>query len=124
MPLNSNAEVQVDDVIVLHGQFGAFLSLIAAFPSRIQPLSEALGDLYKEFDSLKRQLGDLTAKFEGVETFTDEIREGKVHIPPQRVQRQPPLPPRESSALRTAEGLRQWRRNRVLVQKIKRLPHA
>ncbi|KAJ8367263.1 hypothetical protein AAFF_G00323800 [Aldrovandia affinis] len=92
---------------------------------RIQPLSEALGDLYTEFGSLKKRLGDLTARFEGVETFADEIREGTIRIPPRRVERRPPLPPRGvSSSLRTAEGLAQWRRNRALVQNIKRLPRA
>ncbi|KAK7919188.1 hypothetical protein WMY93_010472 [Mugilogobius chulae] len=34
---------------------------------RIQPLSDALGDLYKEFNALKDRLVDLTTKFHSVE---------------------------------------------------------
>ncbi|XP_062388657.1 uncharacterized protein si:ch211-76l23.4 isoform X2 [Sardina pilchardus] len=40
--------------------------------ARIQPLSEALDDLYKEFNALKAHLGDLTEKFGPIETFIDE----------------------------------------------------
>ncbi|KAI1884407.1 hypothetical protein AGOR_G00226090 [Albula goreensis] len=89
---------------------------------RIQPLSDALGDLYKEFDALKGRLGELTSKFEGVETFADEIRAGKIHRPPLRVVRPPLPPPREERRpiMPAAAGLRQWRRNRVLIRKIKR----
>ncbi|XP_064843315.1 uncharacterized protein si:ch211-76l23.4 [Oncorhynchus masou masou] len=42
--------------------------------ARIQPLSEALNDLYKEFNSLKAHLGDLTEKFVAIETFIDEVK--------------------------------------------------
>ncbi|KAM4597957.1 uncharacterized protein ACJ7VT_021511 [Polymixia lowei] len=42
--------------------------------SRIQPLSEALDDLYKEFNALKAHLGDLTEKFSAIETFIDEVK--------------------------------------------------
>lgn len=42
--------------------------------SRIQPLSEALDDLYKEFNALKAHLGDLTEKFGPIETFIDELK--------------------------------------------------
>uniref|UniRef100_A0A3B1JAV4 Si:ch211-76l23.4 n=1 Tax=Astyanax mexicanus TaxID=7994 RepID=A0A3B1JAV4_ASTMX len=42
--------------------------------SRIQPLSEALNDLYKEFNALKAHLGDLTEKFGPIETFIDELK--------------------------------------------------
>lgn len=42
--------------------------------SRIQPLSEALDDLYKEFNALKAHLGDLTEKFAAIETFIDEVK--------------------------------------------------
>ncbi|KAG7460219.1 hypothetical protein MATL_G00219090 [Megalops atlanticus] len=85
---------------------------------RIQPLSDALGELYKEFDALKGRLGELTARFEGVEMFTDEIRAGKVHGPPREER---PAPPRqESPALPPAGGLKQWRRNRIMVRRINR----
>ncbi|XP_056609521.1 uncharacterized protein si:ch211-76l23.4 [Triplophysa dalaica] len=42
--------------------------------SRIQPLAEALDDLYKEFNALKAHLGDLTEKFAPLETFVDELK--------------------------------------------------
>ncbi|XP_036004512.1 uncharacterized protein si:ch211-76l23.4 [Fundulus heteroclitus] len=42
--------------------------------SRIQPLSEALDDLYKEFNALKERLGDLTEKFTAIEAFIDEVK--------------------------------------------------
>ncbi|XP_037647084.1 uncharacterized protein si:ch211-76l23.4 [Sebastes umbrosus] len=42
--------------------------------ARIQPLSEALDDLYKEFNALKAHLGDLTEKFSAIETFIDEVK--------------------------------------------------
>uniref|UniRef100_A0A8C4T9Z2 Si:dkey-282h22.5 n=1 Tax=Erpetoichthys calabaricus TaxID=27687 RepID=A0A8C4T9Z2_ERPCA len=41
---------------------------------RITSLSEALGDLYKEFNALKERLGDLTTKFDGIEGFVDEMK--------------------------------------------------
>uniref|UniRef100_A0A672FT93 Si:ch211-76l23.4 n=1 Tax=Salarias fasciatus TaxID=181472 RepID=A0A672FT93_SALFA len=44
--------------------------------ARIQPLSEALDDLYKEFNALKAHLGDLTEKFTAIETFIDEVKAG------------------------------------------------
>lgn len=44
--------------------------------ARIQPLSEALDDLYKEFNALKAHLGDLTEKFAAIETFIDEMKAG------------------------------------------------
>ncbi|XP_051569883.1 uncharacterized protein si:ch211-76l23.4 [Myxocyprinus asiaticus] len=42
--------------------------------SRIQPLSEALDDLYKEFNALKAHLGELTEKFVPLETYIDELK--------------------------------------------------
>ncbi|XP_061080909.1 uncharacterized protein si:ch211-76l23.4 [Conger conger] len=44
---------------------------------RIQPLSEALDDLYKEFNALKAHLGDLGEKVVAVETFVDEMKTEK-----------------------------------------------
>ncbi|KAJ8251027.1 hypothetical protein GJAV_G00216310 [Gymnothorax javanicus] len=41
---------------------------------RIQPLSEALDDLYKEFNALKAHLGDLSEKVVAIETFMDELK--------------------------------------------------
>ncbi|KAM9391969.1 uncharacterized protein KZ484_003487 isoform 1-T2 [Pholidichthys leucotaenia] len=47
--------------------------------ARIQPLSEALDDLYKEFNALKSHLGDLTEKFTAVETFIDEVKASRAN---------------------------------------------
>ncbi|KAK9534532.1 hypothetical protein VZT92_006972 [Zoarces viviparus] len=47
--------------------------------ARIQPLSEALDDLYKEFNALKAHLGDLTEKFTAVETFIDEVKADRIN---------------------------------------------
>ncbi|XP_069021464.1 uncharacterized protein [Embiotoca jacksoni] len=47
--------------------------------ARIQPLSEALDDLYKEFNALKAHLGDLTEKFSNIETFIDEVKAGRAN---------------------------------------------
>uniref|UniRef100_H3B458 Si:ch211-76l23.4 n=2 Tax=Latimeria chalumnae TaxID=7897 RepID=H3B458_LATCH len=46
--------------------------------ARIQPLSEALDDLYKEFNALKERLGELSNKFANIEIFIDEVRAGNV----------------------------------------------
>ncbi|KAM4662023.1 uncharacterized protein O3C94_010672 [Discoglossus pictus] len=51
---------------------------------RIKSLSEALDDLYKEFNALKERLGDLTTKFEGVEAFVDEMNTGRQMAPPRQ----------------------------------------
>uniref|UniRef100_V9L096 Si:ch73-127m5.3 n=1 Tax=Callorhinchus milii TaxID=7868 RepID=V9L096_CALMI len=41
---------------------------------RIHTLSEALDDLYKEFNALKERMIELTNKFETVELFVDEMK--------------------------------------------------
>ncbi|XP_070779640.1 uncharacterized protein [Enoplosus armatus] len=50
--------------------------------ARIQPLSEALDDLYKEFNALKAHLGDLTEKFSAIETFIDEVKANNANAGP------------------------------------------
>ncbi|CAJ1075593.1 uncharacterized protein si:ch211-76l23.4 [Xyrichtys novacula] len=50
--------------------------------ARIQPLSEALDDLYKEFNALKAHLGDLTEKFAAIETFIDEVKANNANTSP------------------------------------------
>lgn len=57
---------------------------------RIQPLSEAMGDLYKQFNSLKDELGRLTSKFDRVEVFVDDLQAGK--LPPPSVWTAPHRP--------------------------------
>ncbi|XP_059834659.1 uncharacterized protein si:ch211-76l23.4 [Hypanus sabinus] len=49
--------------------------------SRISPLSEALDDLFKEFNSLKEHLGHLTEKFSAVEESVDQIKVKLAEIP-------------------------------------------
>lgn len=71
---------------------------------RIQPLSDAVGDLYKQFDTLKENLAKLTNKFDKIESFVDEIQAGKFPRPklwmPQRhpVRRIPHQMPAKSPA--------------------------
>ncbi|OCT62605.1 uncharacterized protein LOC108700980 isoform X2 [Xenopus laevis] len=52
---------------------------------RIKSLSEALDELYKEFNALKEHLGELSTKFEGVEVFVDEMNAGRQMAPPKSV---------------------------------------
>lgn len=55
--------------------------------SRIQPLSDALGDLYRQFNTLKDELGRLSTKFDSVEAFVDDLKEGRFTLPQRPVQR-------------------------------------
>ncbi|KAI7803767.1 hypothetical protein IRJ41_011378 [Triplophysa rosa] len=48
---------------------------------RIQGLSDAVGDLYKQFDDLKDNLGKLTNKFDRVEGFVDDLQAGRFPKP-------------------------------------------
>uniref|UniRef100_A0A665TYH8 Si:dkey-282h22.5 n=1 Tax=Echeneis naucrates TaxID=173247 RepID=A0A665TYH8_ECHNA len=58
--------------------------------NRIQPLSDALSDLYTQFNALKEELGTLTAKFDGVESFVDDLKDGRFTLPRRPLQRIPP----------------------------------
>lgn len=58
--------------------------------SRIQPLSNALGDLYTQFNSLKDELGRLSANFDRLEGFVDELKDGRFKPPRRPVQNIPP----------------------------------
>ncbi|KAM6957718.1 uncharacterized protein FYW47_011815 isoform 2-T2 [Aplochiton taeniatus] len=97
--------------------------------TRIQPLSNAMGDLYKQFNSLKDELATLTGKFDRVESFVDDLQAGKLPLPPVWISPQRPVrrvphgvalraPPRaqlRASLRGTAEGpsSTQMRRRRV-----------
>lgn len=89
---------------------------------RIQPLSDALGDLYKEFNALKERLVELTAKFDGVEAFVDDVRSGRNPQPPRGEHR--PLgglrPGEAELPITDAGGRPQGRRTRVVVRRIKK----
>lgn len=63
---------------------------------RIQPLSDAVGDLYKQFNTLKENLAKLTNKFDKVESFVDEIQAGK--FPKPKLWTSPRLPVRRIPA--------------------------
>lgn len=58
--------------------------------TRIQPLSDALRDLYKKFNGLKDELGKLTTKFDSVEAFVDDLKDGRFTLPQRSRQRIPP----------------------------------
>ncbi|KAM4691648.1 uncharacterized protein WCC33_016437 [Rhinophrynus dorsalis] len=69
---------------------------------RIKSLSEALDDLYKEFNALKERLGALTTKFDGVEAFVDEMNAGR-HLA--RSKASPTVAPALVPALRFNPGI-------------------
>ncbi|KAM6904489.1 uncharacterized protein FYW49_014574 [Xenentodon cancila] len=58
--------------------------------NRIQPLSDALGDLYRQFNLLKDDLGRLTVQFDKVEGFVDDLKDGRFKVPQRPVQRTTP----------------------------------
>lgn len=91
---------------------------------RIQPLSDALGDLYKEFNALKDRLADLTSKFDAVEGFVDDIRRGRKPSPPVSGQ----TSVGEALTPVADPGFRRGRRTRVVVRRVQRpaggrIPH-
>uniref|UniRef100_A0A3Q4N884 Uncharacterized protein n=1 Tax=Neolamprologus brichardi TaxID=32507 RepID=A0A3Q4N884_NEOBR len=58
--------------------------------NRIQPLSDALGDLYRQFNTLKDELGKFTTKLDRMEAFVDELRDGRYALPQRPVHRLQP----------------------------------
>lgn len=55
--------------------------------SRIRPLSDAVRDLYRQFNTLKDDLAKLTSKFDGMEAFVDDLKHGRVSVRQRPVQR-------------------------------------
>ncbi|KAL3051906.1 hypothetical protein OYC64_002016 [Pagothenia borchgrevinki] len=86
---------------------------------RIQPLSDALGDLYGEFNALKERLSELTVKFEEVEGFVDDVRSGRKPSQPRGEARPQGWQPGEGRAAGFNAGV-QGRRRRVVVRRIKK----
>ncbi|KAM8824418.1 uncharacterized protein ACB058_020666 [Synchiropus picturatus] len=50
--------------------------------NRIRPLSDALGELYSHFNSLKTELVQLSAKVDSMEGFMDDLKLGRRAAPP------------------------------------------
>uniref|UniRef100_A0AAY5K1H2 Uncharacterized protein n=1 Tax=Esox lucius TaxID=8010 RepID=A0AAY5K1H2_ESOLU len=90
---------------------------------RIPLLSDALGDLYKEFNALKERLGELTSKFDGVEVFVDDVRAGRSPFPP-RAESRPMTAENKSTSLTgqgegSSAGRPSGRRSRVVVRRVR-----
>ncbi|XP_035468086.1 uncharacterized protein LOC118287216 isoform X2 [Scophthalmus maximus] len=79
---------------------------------RIQHLSDALGDLYREFNALKERLAELTAKFDGVEAFVDQVRSGRKPAAPRGETRE------EGEAAAAGGRPQGRRRSRVVVRRV------
>ncbi|XP_034564576.1 uncharacterized protein LOC117830535 [Notolabrus celidotus] len=87
---------------------------------RIQPLSDALGDLYSEFNTLKERLSELTSNFDRVESFVDDVRSGRKTSAPRGKPGAPGSLQGETGAAGTdAGGQPQRRRTRVVVRRVK-----
>lgn len=84
---------------------------------RIKSLSEALDDLYKEFNALKERLGELTNKFDSVEAFVDQMSAGRQvqpARPPPNVERSVMVPTLElSPGILTNQGTQTRRVKKV-----------
>lgn len=81
---------------------------------RIQPLSDALGELYSEFNTLKERLADLTTQFNKVEAFVDGVRTGRKPDRPRGPHR--PLPGTAEAGAKDARGRAPGRR--VVVRRV------
>lgn len=79
---------------------------------RIQLLSVTLGDLYKEFNTLKEDLAKLMAKFDGVETFVEGMRSTRKSV----------LPPGGKMMAKDVGAQPQGIRRRVVVRRIRGPP--
>ncbi|KAL6095330.1 uncharacterized protein ACO6RY_16556 [Pungitius sinensis] len=78
--------------------------------ARIEPLSDALGELYKDFNGLKELLSQFTARFDRVEGFADSVRYG----------RNPPPPRGRPGEAEPAGGRPPGKRTRVVVRRVKK----
>lgn len=76
---------------------------------RIQLLSVTLGDLYKEFNTLKEDLAKLMAKFDVVETFVEGMRSTRKSV----------LPPGGKMMAKDVGVRPQGIRRRVVVRRIR-----
>lgn len=75
---------------------------------RIQLLSVTLGDLYKEFNALKEDLAKLMSRFDGVESFVEDMRST----------RKSALPPGGKNMAKDVGTRAQGSRRRVVVRRI------
>ncbi|KAI2665934.1 DNA polymerase IV [Labeo rohita] len=85
---------------------------------RIKPLSDAVGDLYKQFNTLKDNLVKLTNKFDKVESFVDEIQAGnfprpKLWMPPRLPVRRIPNQMAVKKGLAKVPGKSVWAQRRA-----------
>lgn len=108
-------------LIFNHNLIKTLIKTLCAASLRIQPLSDALGDLYKEFNALKERLAELTTKFDGVEAFVDDVRAGRKPAPP-RAEPRPPglLLGKAKAAAPDAGGQPQGKRSRIIVRRTKK----
>uniref|UniRef100_A0A3B3RUY7 Si:dkey-282h22.5 n=1 Tax=Paramormyrops kingsleyae TaxID=1676925 RepID=A0A3B3RUY7_9TELE len=87
---------------------------------RIQPLSDALGSLHKEFKALKENLVKLTNKLDKVEAVVDDIQAGNAPWA-SRVTRPVPLRIRGGAFINTPPVDWQGHSSRLPTQNIRRL---
>lgn len=94
-------------MVQMSADFFTHKEQVVCFCLRIQLLSVTLGHLYQEFNTIKEDLAKLMAKFDGVETFVEDMR----------FSRKSALPP-GGQMMTMGAGARPQGRRRVVIRRI------